>query len=441
MGMYIGGQKISPIIKVGEINNQDKTITENGTYTADAGYTGLGEVTINVPSEQPVITGLNVAPTTSTQTIVAPSGTDGYSPVNVGAVTSSIDANIIAENIKKDVSILGVTGILEEGITPTGTISITENGTVDVTNYANAEVNVSGGSGSTTGFLVQVIDYDGTVLKQDHLDTGATFTLPSQPSHTGLTFQSWSSPVTITNNTVTVADSDITIGATYTTASGLSEFDITLTSVTGLSVTLNMNGTKDWGDGTSDTSTTHTYVSAGDYTITCDGSTMTTSASSGLFGQTSSNINYYVKNMRLGSSVTSIGPYAFQDCYSLTSITIPEGVTSIGDSAFGDCYSLTNITIPEGVASIGDSAFLWCYSLTSITIPSSVTSIGDSAFQGCCSILEYDFSKHTTIPTLFRRGVFDRINKICKIKVPASLESKWKTATNWSTYADYIVGV
>jgi hypothetical protein len=30
------------------INNQDKTITENGTYTADEGYTGLGTVTVEV---------------------------------------------------------------------------------------------------------------------------------------------------------------------------------------------------------------------------------------------------------------------------------------------------------------------------------------------------------------------------------------------------------
>lgn len=61
------------------------------------------------------IESLNVTPTTSAQTITAPSGVDGYNPINVDAVTSAIDSNIIAENIKKDVPILGVVGTLESG--------------------------------------------------------------------------------------------------------------------------------------------------------------------------------------------------------------------------------------------------------------------------------------------------------------------------------------
>lgn len=40
--------KISSITVGETINNQNKTITENGTYTADEGYTGLGEVVVNV---------------------------------------------------------------------------------------------------------------------------------------------------------------------------------------------------------------------------------------------------------------------------------------------------------------------------------------------------------------------------------------------------------
>lgn len=62
-----------------------------------------------------IIEELNVTPSTSAQTITASGETDGYSPVKVSAVTSSIDANIQAENIKDGVSILGVTGTLASG--------------------------------------------------------------------------------------------------------------------------------------------------------------------------------------------------------------------------------------------------------------------------------------------------------------------------------------
>ena len=56
-------------------------------------------------------------PTTSQQTITPDTGYE-LSSVTVNAVTSSIDSNIQAGNIKKDVTILGVTGTLESGDTP-----------------------------------------------------------------------------------------------------------------------------------------------------------------------------------------------------------------------------------------------------------------------------------------------------------------------------------
>lgn len=100
----------------------------------------------------------------------------------------------------------------------------------------------------------------------------------------------------------------------------------------------------------------------------------------------------------------SIGSYAFSYCSSLGTITVAngnedyasvdgvlfnkecttlvlypawhgaayqilEGVTSIGESAFENCSSLTNITIPESMIDIGYGAFSGCSSLTSVTIP------------------------------------------------------------------------
>ena len=366
-----------------------------------------------------------------------------------------------------------------------------------------AEYQKVGGGGNYT---VKVIDYDGTVLLEKKGNTGDVIDLPTAPTHENLVFQEWSASVAVYDNKVTIADSDIMVGAVYTTASGQNEFDITLTKVAGLSVTLNMDGIKDWGDGTSDTATSHTYTAYGDYTIKCGGTKMTTSESSGLFGQSSSSKNYYCTEARF-ATVTSIGTYAFvycysltsiaisnsvtnidnnalklcyaltnvvipnsvtnidndvfNQCYSLTSIVIPNSVTSIGNYAFNYCSSLTSVVIPNSVTSIGiyafytcssltsvvisnsvtsigDTAFAYCYSLTSVVISNSVTSIGGTAFAYCYSLTKYDFSQHTSVPTLSNTNAFANINNIAKIIVPDSLYDSWIAASNWSSLANYI---
>ena len=81
--------------------------------------------------------------------------------------------------------------------------------------------------------------------------------------------------------------------------------------------------------------------------------------------------------------VTSIGDWAFDGCWGLTSVTIPNSVTSIGEYAFCDCTGLTSVTIGNSVTSIGYRAFIVCTGLTSVTIPNSVTSIGIAAFYEC----------------------------------------------------------
>lgn len=88
-------------------NLQEKTTTINGEVTADEGYDGMSKVTVNITHQ---LQSKTIVPTTESQTITADEGNDGLSSVTVEAVTSAIDANIKAENIKAGVTILGVTG-------------------------------------------------------------------------------------------------------------------------------------------------------------------------------------------------------------------------------------------------------------------------------------------------------------------------------------------
>ena len=70
-------------------------------------------------------------------------------------------------------------------------------------------------------------------------------------------------------------------------------------------------------------------------------------------------------------------------CGKTGDYSVPSTVTEILTMAFTGCEGLTSVTIPEGVAKIGGNAFSGCSGLISAAIPASVTSIGSQTFGTC----------------------------------------------------------
>lgn len=107
----------------------------------------------------------------------------------------------------------------------------------------------------------------------------------------------------------------------------------------------------DYGDGTGGVSSTHTYATQGEHTVT----------------------------FSFVNEVTEIGARAFKECSQLTDITYPKNITKISDWAFYGT-GLINIIIPNTVTYIGISTFCDCASSEYINIPNSIQFMGERAF-------------------------------------------------------------
>lgn len=87
-----------------------------------------------------------------------------------------------------------------------------------------------------------------------------------------------------------------------------------------------------------------------------------------------------------GATPEAISDYAFLNCDSLSTITLPNSIKSLGTGAFYDCDTLKTVKLPTGITKIAKQAFYHCGFLQSITIPQSVTEIEAEAFAACSKL-------------------------------------------------------
>ena len=338
-------------------------------------------------------------------------------------------------------------------------------------------VNVAGGGtgGEDFGdgkYICRVIDFDGSIIKEQHLDSGEVFTLPETPIRDRLTFQEWSSPFEIVDNAITVTDCDIIICAIYETTSGKNEFDIVLNKATGLTVKFSSGyaGVKDWGDGTSDSLTSHTYSDYGAYTIIATKTSIPNSSSVNIFGggTTGSNYDYSCVAVRISSGATMIGNITFKNCKNLKYVSLPNTITRIGEDAFmgtpvyfvgfpnsistfgstqldsstkgvmDSCVFTKDIIIPTKITQLTRYSFGSLYNLETCFIPPNINAIGPNNFLYIYRCKTVYFTKHTSVPTLSSSaGCFTQGSNL-KIVVPDSLYDAWIGTTNWSALANKI---
>jgi hypothetical protein len=308
----------------------------------------VGNVEADKPDQEKTVN-----PTTSQQSVVADTGYE-LAKVTINAVTKSIDANIKAENIKQGVSILGVQGSFQGSKAPALQEKIVEPSII--AQEITADSGYDGISKITVNAVTSKIDSN---IQADNIKEGVEI-LGVLGTHQGGSLKF----AELVNGTITSVEA---------------------------------------GD-------------LADVTMIRDGA---------FEGVTT------ITRAVIPSNVISVGESAFAGCSNLNTLVLEDGLQTIGANAFNG-INASVIELPSTLTSVGESAFANNTVLSEVTIPISLSVLPAGLFSGCTSLI--NVTMEATTPPSVTDTTFPS---------SASIYVKYGAyddyVAQWSAYASQIV--
>lgn len=310
---------------------------------------------------------------------------------------------------------------------------------IQASSFDTAIANLPGGGGTTEVEEkdVNFYDYDG---KRLYSYTKAEFlaldSLPSTPTHEGLTSQGWS--WTLADAQTSVAElGELDIGHYVITSDGATKIYVNFTDEYRLSPYLcfavNGTATIDWGDNTTSTATgtnlttlvrtQHTYATTGNYVISISGDEIRFITKNTSYGYsmiftmdeivtTQSRENIYtnaIYRIELGSNVTTLENYSFGHLNSLKVITTSKDIIFVNSQALSYCSFLEFYLYPP-VSTAGASDFYECRALKRVLFSKTTISTNTSLFNNC-----YNLEKITTYNIALKNSAFNNCYSLKKV--------------------------
>ena len=366
------------------------------------------------------VTSLTVTPSSSRQVFTPPKEYDGYSTVTTEAVTSSVDENIIPENIRSGVTILGVSGS-------------------------------AGGGGA---IIPREVDANGVY---GYPTQSFTYRLPSGVTSLGdrvlfNAFYGCTSLTSVDLSSLTTIAGDYSLNSAFFGCDSLTFLD--LSSLTTISA----------GDGGDGFAMQYAFANCNALT-SLDLSSLTTVTGNSSLNSAFKNC-YSIVSIDL-SSLTTVGngeeydsevmSYAFNGCSALTSVDLSSLTTIAGSSsmyfAFADCTSLTSVNLSSLTTVSGDNAmngiFYNCTSLTSVDFSNLATLGGEEdsysmmsyAFEGCTSLTSMSFPSLVTIGEQAFRSTFSGCTSLASVSFPAINSNSFEDPSSSSAFDNMLSGV